>query len=150
MADDRQLKINKCYYSIYKRIKILSNEGRKWGDVTIPFFNKEQQIEHIQGRTILSNGKIIPLDNSKIFEKDIFVSDEIKIFKESAKSGSVLAQSALAYCYEKGIGVVPDKPEAVELYRKAAQRGNMAAYNSLKRMYDEIRPPNKEFAIYEN
>lgn len=77
------------------------------------------------------------------------VSGEIKVFNESAQSGSVLAQSALAYCYEKGIGVDVDKPQAVELYRKAAQRGNMAAYNSLKRMYDEIRPADDEFAIFE-
>ncbi|MBU2491563.1 MAG: sel1 repeat family protein [Bacteroidetes bacterium] len=78
------------------------------------------------------------------------VSNEIKTFMESSESGSVLAQSALAYCYEKGIGVKTDKPKAVELYRKSAQRGNMASYNSLKRMYDEIRPAGDEFIIFED
>ena len=83
------------------------------------------------------------------YENGDDVTNEIKVFEESSKSGSVLAQSALAYCYEKGIGVGKSPPEAVELYRKAAYRGNMAAYNSLKRMYDELRPEEKEYEIFE-
>lgn len=83
------------------------------------------------------------------YEKGKDVSNEIRIFEESSKSGSVLAQSALAYCYEKGIGVKQNSPQAVELYRKAAYRGNMAAYSSLKRMYDELRPAEKEYEIFE-
>lgn len=83
------------------------------------------------------------------YESGDDVSNEIKVFEESSKSGSVLAQSALAYCYEKGIGVRKSPPEAVELYRKAAYRGNMAAYNSLKRMYDQLRPDEKDYEIFE-
>jgi len=45
--------------------------------------------------------------------------------------------------------VKENKVLAVKLYRNAAQRGNQLAYNSLKRMYDEIRPEDESFKIYE-
>ncbi|MEW6702054.1 MAG: tetratricopeptide repeat protein, partial [Bacteroidota bacterium] len=77
------------------------------------------------------------------------ISSSIKTLQDIANEGSILAQTALAYCYEKGIGVKENKGIAIRLYRYAAQRGNETAYKSLKRMYDEIRPPNDEFKIYE-
>ena len=69
---------------------------------------------------------------------------------DGADKGSVLSQTFLAYCYEKGLGVKENKGKAVQLYRRAAQRGNETAFNSLKRLYNEIRPPGDEFKIYES
>jgi len=63
--------------------------------------------------------------------------------------GSVLAQTALGYCYEKGIIVPINQTRAVFYYRKSAQRGNQAAMTALLRMYDERRPNGKEFQIVE-
>jgi len=73
----------------------------------------------------------------------------VKILKDASEEGSVSAQAALAYCYEKGLGVKQNKAEAANLYRKAAHRGSQAAFNSLKKMYDEIRPHEEEFDIYD-
>lgn len=106
------------------------------------YWTKASELGSIEAKVRLAFSKI----SEYIDGNDI--SKEIKILKQSSQEGSVLAQSALAYCYEKGIGVYRNKPEAVKLYRNAAQRGNMAAYNSLKRMYDEIRPDNEEYVIY--
>jgi TPR repeat protein len=72
----------------------------------------------------------------------------VNILMEAANSGSVLAQAYLGYCYENGIGIRKQKSEAERLYRLAAKRGNQAAYNSLKRMYDELRPESEEFKLY--
>ncbi|MDP3581017.1 MAG: tetratricopeptide repeat protein, partial [Ignavibacteria bacterium] len=77
------------------------------------------------------------------------LSNEIKTLQTLSGEGSVFAQTALAYCYEKGIGVPEDKATAVRLYRTASQRGNQSAYNSLKRMYDELRPEEEVFKIFE-
>lgn len=63
--------------------------------------------------------------------------------------GSVLAQTALGYCNEKGILVPIDIAQALYFYRKSAQRGNQAALSALTRMYDERRPKEKEFRITE-
>ncbi|MFH1195298.1 MAG: tetratricopeptide repeat protein [bacterium] len=76
------------------------------------------------------------------------VTKQIELLKKSSEEGSVLAQTALAFCYENGKGTKQNKAEAVKLYRKAASRGSETAYESLKRMYDELRPPEDEFTIY--
>jgi TPR repeat protein len=68
---------------------------------------------------------------------------------EARHSGSVLAQVALGYCYEHGIGVAQSKARAATLYRSAAQRGSQDAFRALKRLHDELRPPDKEFVVEE-
>ncbi len=77
------------------------------------------------------------------------ISEDISTLTQISNEGSVLAQTALGYCYEKGFGVKENKGIAIRLYRQASQRGNETAYNSLKRMYDELRPEDDEFKIYE-
>lgn len=72
----------------------------------------------------------------------------IQIIQRYSETGSVLAEAALAYCYEIGIAVKQNKAKAARLYRQAAQRGNEAAYNSLRNMYDLLRPEEEEFQIY--
>ncbi len=69
--------------------------------------------------------------------------------EQAAQKGSILAQVALGFCYETGTGVAKKTPEAVRLYRSSAQRGSQDAYYALKRLHDEIRPPEKEFQISE-
>jgi hypothetical protein len=64
-----------------------------------------------------------------------------------AEKGSVIAQSALGYCYLNGVGVNKNKATAVKYFRTAAFRGNRFAYNQLKKLYDELRPSLTEFKI---
>ncbi len=75
--------------------------------------------------------------------------ENINLLIEASDEGSVSAQAALAYCYEKGLGVKQNKAEAADLYRKAAHRGSYAAFTSLEKMYDGMRPDDEEFEIYE-
>ncbi len=77
------------------------------------------------------------------------LSQNFEALQKIADEGSILAQTAIGLCYEKGIGVKENKAKSTLLYRHAAQRGSETAYNSLKRMYDELRPENEEFKIYE-
>lgn len=72
----------------------------------------------------------------------------VRKLEKISDSGSVLAQAALGLCYETGSGVKKSKPKAAKYYRQAMYRGSEAAYNRLKRMYDELRPENDEFVIY--
>ncbi|MCK5455311.1 MAG: DUF3857 domain-containing protein, partial [Calditrichia bacterium] len=83
LADDEDLIDEKCYYTIYRRIRILNEEGRSWGDVSVPFVQRDQRIDEIKGRTILPGDAIIPLSRSKVLEKEIFKSKEIKIRQKS-------------------------------------------------------------------
>ncbi len=75
--------------------------------------------------------------------------ENISFLTKTANEGAVLAQSALGYCYENGIGLKQNKSKASRFYRSAANRGSEVAYNSLKRMYDAIRPEDEQFVIFE-
>lgn len=79
-----------------------------------------------------------------------FDRKDIIVLVSASDEGSVLAQTALGYCYENGIGVKKDKAAAAKYYRLAAIRGNKTAFTSLKNMYDEIRPDDEEFQILVN
>jgi TPR repeat protein len=61
--------------------------------------------------------------------------------------GSVLAQTAIGFAYENGIGVAIDTAKAVTYYRDSAQRGSRFAYNRLKALYNAIRPADAEFDV---
>ncbi|MFN0158429.1 MAG: tetratricopeptide repeat protein [Bacteroidota bacterium] len=63
------------------------------------------------------------------------------------EEGSVLAQVALGYCYERGFGMMKSKGEAARYYRNAATRGSQDAYRALIRIHDEIRPQEARFRI---
>ena len=74
-------------------------------------------------------------------------TDLVSYIRAEADSGSVLAQAALGYCLERGIGMSASRPDAAAMYRKAAQRGSQMAYRALRNMYDALRPGEAEFRI---
>jgi len=80
-------------------------------------------------------------------EEEINHKKAVSDLKKAADEGSVLAQVALAYCYENGIGTIVSKSNSLKNYRMAAQRGSQYAYRELQRLYDEIRPNDPEFMI---
>lgn len=77
------------------------------------------------------------------------VEQSFGIILKSADEGALLAQMALAKCYETGMGVIRNKSKALHYYRLCAQRGSRGAYNALKNIYDEIRPKDEEFKIHQ-
>ncbi|HEX9005758.1 MAG TPA: tetratricopeptide repeat protein [Bacteroidota bacterium] len=74
---------------------------------------------------------------------------QVGLLRGSADEGSLLAEMALGYCYEHSIGVPENKGEAAKYYRSAAGRGSQDAYRALFRMYDAVRPKEKEFRVDE-
>ncbi|MFH0736737.1 MAG: tetratricopeptide repeat protein [bacterium] len=74
--------------------------------------------------------------------------DDVMYLKFEEENGSVLACPALGYAYERGIFVPCKKNLAMQYYRKGAHRGNQYAFTLLKRLYDEIRPNDEDFIIY--
>jgi len=54
----------------YLRIKILTEEGRKYANVEIPFLTQTQKVVDIKGRTIRPDGSIADFDG-KVYEKEL-------------------------------------------------------------------------------
>lgn len=76
-------------------------------------------------------------------------SAAVSLLYQAVPEGSLLAQVGLGYCYEKGITVPKNMAEAAHWYRAGAVRGSQDAYRALQRLYDAIRPSDKEFEIEE-
>lgn len=55
-------------HSLYVRMKILTEAGRKYADVELPFYSRRADITDISGRTVHSDGTIVPFDG-KPFEQ---------------------------------------------------------------------------------
>lgn len=89
---------------------------------------------------------------SSLLEKksNELLSTAVQTLNKGLIKGSVLAQSALGFCYRYGISVTQNKGEAVKLYREAAQRGNQFAYRELQSIYNELRPDEEKFKITNN
>jgi len=66
----------------YERIKILTEAGRKYGDVEIPFVKGSENIQSLKARTIRPDGSIVNFDG-KVYEKEIV---KVKGFKYLAKT----------------------------------------------------------------
>ncbi len=96
-----------------------------------------------EARVRIAAGKVTGEFGSR--EYDVY----LPMLYEAAQEGSLVAQVALAYCYEHGLGVSLNKGEAAKLYRICAERGSQNAFYSLRRMYDEIRPKDKVYVIEE-
>jgi uncharacterized protein len=71
----------------------------------------------------------------------------LSILRETAKQGSLFSDLTIAYCYEKGIGLPLDKGEAYRIFHRALVRGSETAFHALRSMYDDIRPPDKEYQM---
>ncbi len=65
---DRDDNIQTPHEDNYFRIKILTEEGRKYADVEIPFFKEGQEVVNVRARTIRPDGSIVNSD-VKVFEK---------------------------------------------------------------------------------
>ncbi len=83
VADDQEWLSDKCYYRIYRRIRILSSEGRRLGDVVVPYTRKEAKLEDIRGRTVHRDGREFALTESQVYEKEVLKAEGMKIKQKS-------------------------------------------------------------------
>jgi len=92
----------------YFRIKILTEEGRKYGDVEIPLWESVGNISNINARTIRSDGSIVSF-NGQIFEKTIVKGKGVKYRAKTFVMPDVQVGSILEYYYTvnfvKGFGI---------------------------------------------
>src|SRR6266446_3564372 len=82
----------------YERIKILTEEGRKYADVEIPFFKSQGKIGGIKARTIRPDGTISNFDG-KVVEKTIVKAKGLKYLAKTFTLPDVLVGSIIEYHY---------------------------------------------------
>jgi hypothetical protein len=88
----------------YLRIKILTDEGRKYGDVEVPFFKERgNNLVSIKARTIQPDGTIVNFDG-KVFEKPIFKGQGLKYMAKTFTLPEVHAGSIIEFFYTVDFG----------------------------------------------
>ena len=85
-------------HSVYMRIKVLSEAGRKYADVQIPYFKEEFNISDIHGRTIHPDGSIVEFQG-KPFDKVVVKSRNLKVRVKAFTLPDVQVGSILEYKY---------------------------------------------------
>jgi hypothetical protein len=95
---DRDDRGNTAHEDVYFRIKILTEEGRKYGDIEIPFWKEQSNIGNIHARTIGPNGTIVNF-TGKAFDKSIVKARGVKYMAKTFTLPDVQIGSILEYYY---------------------------------------------------
>lgn len=82
----------------YLRIKILTEEGRKYADVEIPYWKEQEQIVNIRARTIRPDGSIANFEG-KAFDKSIVKAKGVKYLAKTFTLSDVQVGSIIEYYY---------------------------------------------------
>ncbi len=85
----------------YARIKILTEEGRKFADVQIPFYKGTEYVRGIQARTIQPDGSIVEF-NGTVYEKPIVQARAVKLLAKTFTMPNVQVGSIIEYRYKHG------------------------------------------------
>jgi hypothetical protein len=87
------------YHSLYVRIKVLTERGKSWGDIRIPFEGRRFSVTDISGRTIHPDGTIIPM-TAKPMQKLLYSSGDVKVKETVFSLPAVEPGSILEYRYQ--------------------------------------------------
>src|SRR5690348_5016665 len=61
--------------AVYVRLKIFSEEGKKYANIETPAYDNQMQVNNFKARTIRPDGSIVPFDG-KVFTKVLARSEE--------------------------------------------------------------------------
>jgi hypothetical protein len=82
----------------YFRIKILTEEGRKYADVEIPFIQRNNDVVRLRARSIRPDGSVAEFDG-KVFEKTIVKARGLKYLAKTFTLPDVQVGSIVEYFY---------------------------------------------------
>jgi hypothetical protein len=86
----------------YVRIKILTEEGRKYANVEIPFFKTEGNIIAVRARTTRPDGSAVNFDG-KVYEKSIVKAKGLKYLAKTFTLPDVQVGSIIEYFYTEDL-----------------------------------------------
>lgn len=87
------------YRTEYLRIKILSEQGKKYGDVEIPHVALLSDVNHIKARTVRPDGTIAPFDG-RTFDKVVVKVGGVRLIAKTFTLPDVQAGSIIEYRYD--------------------------------------------------
>jgi hypothetical protein len=136
----------------YMRIKILTEAGRKYANVEIPFVKEGENIEHINARSVKPDGSIVNF-NGQVFEKNLFKSRRESYLAKVFTIPDVEVGDIIEYFYTADLRHIYNSQWIVSesLFTKTARfslwRYKSSAYSSVKMNVRWVRqnlPPGAE------
>ncbi|HEX3579206.1 MAG TPA: DUF3857 domain-containing protein, partial [Thermoanaerobaculia bacterium] len=94
VVDDRN-----AYRTDYFRIKILTEEGKKYGDVEVPHLSLLSDVNHIKARTVRADGTIAAFDG-RTFDKVVVKVGGIRLISKTFTLPDVQVGSIIEYRYD--------------------------------------------------
>jgi hypothetical protein len=88
--------------SIYSRIKILTDEGRKHANVEIPYLKGSSSIRGLQARVIRPDGGIVEFDGT-VYEKPLVKARGVRMMAKSFTLPGVEVGSIIEYRYRRSM-----------------------------------------------
>jgi len=82
----------------YFRVKILTEEGRKYADIEIPFYREHENIVNVRARTIRPDGSVANFDG-KIFEKNLVKGRGVRYLAKTFTLPDVQVGGIIEYYY---------------------------------------------------
>jgi hypothetical protein len=89
---------NKHSLHRYVRVKILSEEGKKYATVEIPYNREIEKVTEVRARTVRPDGSIAPFDG-KVYEKTVIKGHGIKILEKAFTLPDVQVGSIVEFKY---------------------------------------------------
>jgi hypothetical protein len=110
-------------HSVYKRIKILTDAGREYANVELPYSHRGFTIAGISGRTVHADGSVVSFEG-KPFDKTVEKSGGIRINVKSFTLPDVQVGSIIDYRYslryEDHMLLPPEWEVQTELFQRKA------------------------------
>jgi transglutaminase-like putative cysteine protease len=139
--------------TFYNRIKILTDEGREYANVEIPYTKGENTVRAVQARVIRPDGGIIEFDGT-VYEKSLVKARGLRVNTKTFTLPNVEVGSIIEYRYRRQMrmGWVWDSRWLIsaDLFTRHAKFSLKPAENFLLRwswplgLPDGTKPPEKE------
>jgi len=82
----------------YYRVKILTEEGRKYGDIEIPFIKNVDEVTHIEARTVRPDGSSVEF-HGNVLEKSLVKARGLKVLAKTFNLPAVEPGCVIEYSY---------------------------------------------------
>lgn len=110
-------------HSVYQRIKILTDAGRRYGSVELPYSRRGFSITGISGRTVEPDGSVVPFDG-KVIDKTVVKANQIRMNVKSFSLPDVQVGSIIDYRYQlryrDNLAVAPEWEIQTDLFQRKA------------------------------
>lgn len=128
-------------HSMYVRLKVLTEEGKKYADVEIPYEHRNFSITDVTGRTIHTDGSVVPFTGKpydKVIAKTSTKEYQQKVFSmPDVQVGSII-EYRYKLRYDDNLAVPPTWYIQSELYLRKAHYRFVPTQHQLTSGHDQL------------